>query len=214
MHRAITAIYRTRDVAHLVRAELERLGLAQHHVSVIHKEERGAASSGDDASGDYGAPEGVTPAVSTPGGAFLGVPPGAGMGMGMSMGGAMAMPAYQDTDPALADALDELHDLHLPEEDTRTYQEAIRNGDYVVSVEVNEDADIAHIQEVMRRPEDAHDLDAFETSTRQADFAPRRRPPREGASEGMLARRVETQGSPRTREYVRELPLWPRGGGA
>jgi len=208
MQRAITAIYRTRDVAHLVRDELERLGLSGPHIAVIHKDERGAASSVDDASGDYGAPEGVTPAVSTPGGAFMGVPPGAGLGMS----GAMAMPVYREVDLALADALDELHDLHLPEEDTRTFQEAIRNGDYVVSVEVDEDADMARIQEVMRRPEDAHDLDAFETNTRHADYAPRRRPPRGGVTEGMLARRVETQGSPRTREYIREEPLWPRGG--
>jgi hypothetical protein len=33
-----------------------------------------------------------------------------------------------------------LHDLDLPEDDTRTYQQAIRNGDHVVSVEVD-DAD-------------------------------------------------------------------------
>ena len=212
MQRAITAIYRSRDVAHLVRAELERLGLAQHNVSVIHKDERAATSPEDSPSGDYGAPEGLTPAVTTPGSAYMGVLPGAGMGM--SVDGLGAMPVYPDIDWALADAFETLHDLHLPEEDTRTYQQAIRNGDYVVSVEVNEDADIARIQEVMRRPEEAHDLDAFETSTQQADFAPRRRPPREGASEGMLARRVETQGSPRTREYIREKPLWPRGGGA
>lgn len=212
MQRAVTAIYRARDIAHLVRDELDRLGLSRHHVTVIHKDERAAASADTGTAGAYGASEGVSPAVGTPGGAYMGVLPGAGMGM--SPGGLAAMPVYRDTDLAHADAFDALHDLHLPEEDTRIYQQAIRNGDYVVSVEVDEDADITRIQEIMRRPEDAHDLDELDASYRDADYAPRRRPVRVGYSDGMLGRRGEMQSSPHTRDYYREEPLRPRGGGA
>lgn len=211
MHRAITAIYRSREVANLVRDELERLGLPRRHITVIHKDERAAATEAD-RTGDLRAAELATPAPGVPGGAYMGVLPGAGLGM--SSGGFAAMPVYRDVDLAYADAFDTLHDLHLPEEDTRTYQQAIRNGDVVVSVEVDEDADIARIQEVMRRPEDAHDLTSLDTTYREAEYAPRRRPLPETYRDGMLGRRLEMQESPRTRDYIREEPLWPRGGGA
>lgn len=206
MHRAVTAIYRTEGVAHLVRDELERLGIARRHITVL---------GGDRQGGGMTDPEdlrGGAAAGGTPGGAYMGVLPGAGMGM--TAGGAAALPAYRDEDLAYSDDFDTLHDLHLPEADTRTYQQALRNGDYVVSVEVDEDADIARIQEIMRRPEEAYDLNALETNYRDADYAPRRRPHREDYQEGMLGRRAEMQDSPTTRDYVRDEPLWPRGGAA
>jgi len=71
------------------------------------------------------------------------------------------------------DPLDSLHDLGLPEEDARTYQQALRNGDYVVSVEVDDDAHLSHVQEIMRRPEDAYDLDALDSQYADADYIPR-----------------------------------------
>ena len=80
------------------------------------------------------------------------------------------------TSADLEDAFDRLHDLNLPESDTRTYQHALRNGDYVVSVSADEDADLARIQEVMRRPEDAYDLDELNSRYSTADYAPRRQP--------------------------------------
>ena len=210
MQCAVTAIYRTRDVAHLVRDELERLGLSRHHITVIHRDERGVASAETDTAGGFGRSDGVTPTVGTPGSAYMGVLPGAGMGM--SPCGLAAMPVYRDIDLAHVEAFDELHDLHLPEEDTRTYQQAIRNGDYVVSVEADEEVDIARVQEIMRRPEGAYDLGELDTSYLDADYAPRRRPSREGTSEGMLGRRDDTQSSPYSRYYSRDMPLWPRGG--
>ena len=35
--------------------------------------------------------------------------------------------------------MDQLHDLHLPEEDVRTYQHSVRRGDYVVSSNVDDE---------------------------------------------------------------------------
>ncbi|WP_176559610.1 YsnF/AvaK domain-containing protein [Rubellimicrobium roseum] len=70
-------------------------------------------------------------------------------------------------------AIDRLHDLGIPEEDARTYQQALRNGDYVVSVEVDDDAYLDRVQEVMRRPEDAYDLDALDSQYSDADYIPR-----------------------------------------
>jgi uncharacterized protein (TIGR02271 family) len=71
------------------------------------------------------------------------------------------------------DPVDRLHNLGLPEEDMRTYQQAIRNGDYVVSVEVDREDDLSRIQEIMRRPEDAYDLDQLDTQYADSDFIPR-----------------------------------------
>jgi uncharacterized protein (TIGR02271 family) len=71
------------------------------------------------------------------------------------------------------DPIDRLHDLGLPETDIRTYQQAIRNGDYVVSVEIDNEDNLSRIQEVMRRPEDAYDIDRLDTQYADADFIPR-----------------------------------------
>lgn len=45
-----------------------------------------------------------------------------------------------------------LADLELPEEDTRTYQTAVRRGDFVVSVTVAPD-EVPRVEEIMRHPE-------------------------------------------------------------
>jgi len=71
------------------------------------------------------------------------------------------------------DPVDRLHNLGLPEADMRTYQQAIRNGDYVVSVEIDREDDLSRVQEVMRRPEDAYDIDQLDTQYADADFIPR-----------------------------------------
>ena len=127
----------------------------------------------------------------------------------------------------VGEAIDSLHELDLPEDDTRTYQQALRNGDYVVSVEVDDDADLARIQEIMRRPEDAYDLDELDTRYSAATYAPRRQ-----TSEGMgadatmgttqsnedgavevveeqlhVGKREVEQGAVRVRSFVREQPV-------
>lgn len=65
-----------------------------------------------------------------------------------------------------------LHDLDLPEDDTRTYQQAIRNGDYVVSVEVDDAERLDRIKTIMRDPGEARDLDALDEEYRGADYIP------------------------------------------
>jgi len=72
-----------------------------------------------------------------------------------------------------AGGLDDLYDLGLPDEDIRTYSQALQNGDYVVSVEVDDDTDLGRVQEIMRRPEGAYDLDELDTRYADADYTPR-----------------------------------------
>ena len=69
---------------------------------------------------------------------------------------------------------DDLHGLHLPEEDMRTYQQAVRRGDYVVSANVDDDDEtmLDRVLEIMRRPEDAYDIDALDEEYRDAEYVP------------------------------------------
>ncbi len=69
---------------------------------------------------------------------------------------------------------DDLHALHLPEDEMRTYQQAVRRGDYVVSANVDDDDDamLDRVLEIMRRPEDAYDIDALDEEYRDAEYVP------------------------------------------
>lgn len=209
MRRAVTAIYRTYDVAALVRDELERLGIGRGHIHVIPDAERRSTSA---RAGTVGAPGTVvaTPGTgTTPGSDFTTTTP---RYADTAAAYTDAAPAYSDADAPYADAFDDLHDLHLPESDTRVYQQAIRNGDYVVSVDLDDNADIARVQEIMRRPEDAYDLNDLDTRYGDATYAPRRQALREDYSNGMMGRRDDARSTPYSRYYDRDTPLWPRGG--
>ncbi|MBM9595303.1 hypothetical protein [Roseitranquillus sediminis] len=155
MHRNVTAIYRTRETADLVRRELEALGIAGRHVHVVPDREVPVASTGvrDD----------VT---------------------------------YTD----------QLHGLHLPDEDLRTYQHSVRRGDYVVSVEV-EEAQVGRVQEIMRRPEsEAYNLDTREGEFRHEQaiaYSAGDRP----YNEDYLASRDPAYADPFSRTYRRNAPL-------
>lgn len=115
MHRNVTAIYRTYQVADLVRQRLTDLGVSHRHIRVIPDRDEAVGTEG-----------------------------------------------YRDD----GRHIDALHDLHLPDNDLRTYQQSVRNGDYVVSAEVDENTDIAPIQEAMRRPE----TETYDYDTRAAQF--------------------------------------------
>ena len=79
------------------------------------------------------------------------------------------------------ETLDDLHDLHLPEDDIRTYQQAVRRGDYVVSANV-EDDHVERVMEAMRRPEgEMYDIDRTEDEFRTANYVA----PMTGARSGM-----------------------------
>ena len=69
---------------------------------------------------------------------------------------------------------DDLHGLHLPEDEMRTYQQAVRRGDYVVSANVDDDDDalLDRVLDIMRRPEDAYDIDALDEEYRDAEYVP------------------------------------------
>lgn len=67
------------------------------------------------------------------------------------------------------------HDLNVPDEDKRTYQQAIREGHFIVSADVDSDH-VATVSDIMRHPDtQAHaiDFDAYETEYRgHADYDP------------------------------------------
>lgn len=80
------------------------------------------------------------------------------------------------------DAHRRLDRLDLPEEDTRTYLQAVRNGDFVVSVDV-EDADrLDRIKAIMRDPGHARDLDALDKEYQGAEYVPFRHEDRPAGS--------------------------------
>jgi hypothetical protein len=62
---------------------------------------------------------------------------------------------------------DRLHDLHLPDDDLRTYQQSVRRGDHVVSVELDDDTLLARVQEAMRRPEE----ETYDFERRSQEFS-------------------------------------------
>lgn len=160
MHRNVTAIYRTRATADLVRRGLEEIGIAGSDIHVI--------------------PDKDHPVT----------------------GGALR----DDTDYS-----DRLHDLHLPEEDVRTYQHCVRRGDYVVSAEV-EDSRLDRAKSIMRRPEE----EAYHLEHRGAEFTDETIIPHTAGTnrpydENLRARRLDEQDDPYARTYERGAPL--RGAG-
>ena len=69
---------------------------------------------------------------------------------------------------------DDLHALHVPEADMRTYQNAVRNGDHVVSVELDDDEHIERVKEIMRHPErDPYDIGSLDTVYEGTEYTPR-----------------------------------------
>ena len=79
-----------------------------------------------------------------------------------------ASPGVRDT----ADDHRKLDALDLPEDDSRTYLQAVRNGDYVVSVDVEDAERLDRIKSIMRDPGHARDLDALDEEYRGAEYVP------------------------------------------
>lgn len=62
--------------------------------------------------------------------------------------------------------------LNLPDDDQRIYKRAVREGNYVVSVKVDDDERTSMIEDAMRHPEHGVDIDAYEASYRShPDYA-------------------------------------------
>ena len=165
MHRNVTAIYRTRDVAEKVRRGLEDIGVPGRDIHIVpdpaHDTATGrSAEMGDRTQGTAGS---TTTGTTT------------GMGAGAAPRGTTASahehplhhanPLEAGADDERHHAYDRLHELHLPEEDVRTYQHAVRRGDYVVSAEVDEDK-VEKVKAIMRRPE----TEAWDIEHRGSEF--------------------------------------------
>jgi hypothetical protein len=102
---------------------------------------------------------------------------------------------------------DELHDLHLPDDDMRMYQQCVRRGDFVVSAEVDE-SNLTHIQKIMRRPEDeAYNLNSASGDFDHAEIDPYSTPGKRRTDEDWRAERDPDAVDPYTRSYRRNSPL-------
>jgi hypothetical protein len=158
MYRNVTAIYRTHEVADMVRRGLADLGVSSSRIHVVPDRDEPVGGEG-----------------------------------------------YRDDNRYI----DELSALHLPDDDLRTYQQSVRRGDYVVSVEVDAD-DVPRVQEVMRRPEaESYNLDTRDQEFRDETLiAPT--PMGTAAEPGWLGRRDTTTTDPYTRAYERDQPLRER----
>ena len=62
--------------------------------------------------------------------------------------------------------------LNLPDDDQRTYRRAVREGNFVVSAKVDDDDHIAAVEDALRHPEHAIDIDAYDAQYRtHPDYA-------------------------------------------
>lgn len=180
MYRNVTAVYRTRQVAETVRRGLEDIGVPARDIHIIpdpaHDTPAGrAAEIGEDrtVTGDAAgaAPRGTTAAAADPAGVSGTTPAGAAVPRHPTarhehpLHHANPLEVGADDGDYYRPHYDRLHDLHLPEEDVRTYQHCVRRGDYVVSAEVD-DALVEKVKGVMRRPE----TEAWDIEHRASEF--------------------------------------------
>ena len=149
MHRNVTALYRTGETAERVRLALEEIGIPAHDIHVVPDGVHDLASRTPAADTSV---TGARPTDGTTGASVTGA------GSGIAPTGTPVTPREHPLhDAGMLEAgaepdIDRLYDLHLPDDDLRTYQHAIREGDYVVSAEVD-DNQLERVKEIMRRPE-------------------------------------------------------------
>ena len=111
-----------------------------------------------------------------------------------------------------ADRADEMDHLHLPDDEAMTYKQAVREGHYVVSAEV-EDAEIDATAEAMRHPESGVDIDGYEEEYRASpDYAAAGDGETVKLAEERLAvgKRAVDRGTTHVRTYVQEVPVEER----
>ena len=102
---------------------------------------------------------------------------------------------------------DDIHDLHLPDADARTYQSSIRQGDYVVSVHTDDDR-VERIQAIMRRPEaEAYNLDARDTDFADQELVAHSNTSRGTVDPAMRGERDAAHTDPSLRSYRRRSDL-------
>ena len=219
MHRNVTAIYRTREVAELVRRALEDIGVPARDIHIVPDPAgdtpaaRAHAPGGDrttTGTGAGAAPRGTTAAARDPGGISGTGPAGAAVPQHPAAGEHPLHNAgylEQGSRDAEVRNLDRLHELHLPEEDVRTYQHCVRRGDYVVSAEVD-DAKVEKVKAVMRRPEtEAHDIEHRASEFRNEDIMAHSAGEGHMLNEEWRARRLAAGDDRYTRTYERDRRL-------
>jgi hypothetical protein len=102
---------------------------------------------------------------------------------------------------------DQLHDLHLPDEDLRTYQQCVRRGDYVVSAEVDDDH-LPRAKEIMRRPEEeSYHLDRRAGEFEGETLDPHSDPAGRRTNPDWPGERDPDHTDPYTRSYTRKARL-------
>lgn len=216
MHRNVTAVYRTREVADLVQRGLKDIGIPAHDIHVIPDPAHDTAAGRSGATATGGTTSGMG-AGAAPRGTAAGAGDTTGMG---TTGAGAAVPQHPvgGHDHALRDAgyleagrddpahTDRLHDLHLPEDDVRTYQHCIRQGDYVVSAEVDE-SKLDKVKAIMRRPEaEVHDIEHRSSEFRDADLVPHSKG-RAHATDRPWSAKALPGDDRYARTYSREKPL-------
>jgi hypothetical protein len=156
MYRNVTAIYRTRETADLVRRGLEEIGIASSDIHLVPDRDHPVTGGGVRDDADYS---------------------------------------------------DRLHDLHLPADDVRTYQQCVRRGDYVVSVEA-EERHLDQVKAIMRRPEDeTYHLENTASEFSSAPVVPHSAGEGHMLNEESRAQRLAAHDDPYARTYERRAPL-------
>lgn len=170
MQRNVTAIYRTHQIADLVRTKLQEIGVKAGHISVIPDREDKIADGDTRNVDDYDS---------------------------------------------------ELNNLKLGDEETSTYRHAVKNGDYVVSANVDDDnANLDAVQEIMAHPE-SRNIDELEQGYRDESARDGGDRTHSRAGEGrevipeveeelQVGKREREQKSVNVRSYTREEPVEER----
>lgn len=205
MHRNITAMYRTREVAEMVRHGLKEMGVSAQDIHVVPDptDDTSTDRAVGTSSTTTGMGAGAAPAGTKTAGANASVMP--------NDAAADRSAAYHDGATANEDTShsDRLHELHLPEEDLRTYQHAVRRGDYVVSVEIDDDnQDLDKVKQVMRRPEE----ETYHLENSGAEFSNESVIPHTSGEgrpydDTKRARHIAEHDDPYARTYERGAPL-------
>jgi len=199
MHRNVTALYRTGEAAERVRLALEEIGIPAHDIHVIPDGVHDLASR--------------TPSQDT---TIRPDRPATDNGAAIAPTGTPVTPHEHPLhDAGMLEAgaesdIDRLYDLQLPEDDLRTYQHAIRQGDYLVSAEVDDDGQLERVKEAMRRPDaELHNIERRALEFRNHDLiAHSAGKERHGLSEEYRARRLASRnGDEFARIYERDHRL-------
>lgn len=208
MHRNVTAIFRTREVAERVRRGLEEIGIPRRDIHIVPDPDgtwatgaRAGSAPGGTATGAAGTAPGTTGLAGTSAVAPTGTPATTAGNREHPLHDANMLEAGADD----SYHTDRLHELNLPEDDLRTYQHAVRRGDFVVSAEVDDDK-VDKVKAIMRRPEsEVHDIEHRASEFRNEDLVPHSKG--HTPTDDLRARRLADDADRYHRTYERDRRL-------